>query len=410
MINNIEEAIVRMEQAVAAMDARRDRRAVFLYAYLLITYNVRDRIRAGWFFDGEWLSRLAGKFAHLYFESLEAYDVGRPLPEAWRLTHDRVLRDRASVVENLALGINAHINYDLAFGIAENILEHGDQVSEERLLRRKFDHDRVNEVLARSTDQIQRDVPRRYRSVIPIIDILFGPFDEYVALAGLKAYRENVWSNVRYLLLAGAWADRDRVVAKINDEAVRNARTVIDAASLLRLRFDAGGMAGRTAALTQAPDVAKELSSAPFDFNEAVEAAARAAVPGLAAACVVDVADAEGLIRQSVAYPGRAAALQTDSRGKLTADGRRLDDIIRAGRAMSVGGAEVEAFALPLLAPGGVIGSLTLRPGEDGRRCAHEDAGEYARAAAVAIEAAAVGQALRDECVRTSGAENRQAG
>ena len=67
-------------------------------------------------------------------------------------------------------GLNAHINYDLAYGSQLNLREHGDGQDHLLLPRRKFDHDQVNNILVRSTPQIAATLTRDCGGALAFLD------------------------------------------------------------------------------------------------------------------------------------------------------------------------------------------------------------------------------------------------
>lgn len=63
--------IDRMNCLVRAWEEARDRRAVFLGCYALMTGNMLRAVEAGRFRDPEWTGRLLERFAAYYFTALE---------------------------------------------------------------------------------------------------------------------------------------------------------------------------------------------------------------------------------------------------------------------------------------------------------------------------------------------------
>lgn len=228
----IGEALVCMRKGLDHFHRREDWRAVFLHAYYIITRNVGDTIEEqGWrsdrlFCDPEWMSRLAGKFATLYFRSLTTFD--RPVGEerAWKLAHGMAMERRSTVVQDMLLGINAHIGYDLAQALASNIREHGDEALAGRLALRKHDHDQANRILMRSIAEIWRVLPRAYGGLLPIIDALSLRLNRYVAREALRRYRERVWWHAVELLEASTREDTRAVLKAMNDESMRIAEAI----------------------------------------------------------------------------------------------------------------------------------------------------------------------------------------
>jgi hypothetical protein len=245
----IEEAIDDMRIALDYFHRENDYRAIFLRAYYLITLAVFDAIheRGAYtrriFFDAEWIRRLAGKFSLLYFQSLTT--EAREGERAWKIAHLRAARRDTSVLQDLLFGLNAHINYDLAYGIYLNFVEFEDARDHLLLPRRKFDHDQVNNILIDSIPVIQRVLTRDYGGWMRGLGAVLGPLDELLSGIGLKYYRERVWWNaVTYLSAEGPpeiqlvhdrldW-ESAQVASLVALERTRIFRPVEKVASLLR--------------------------------------------------------------------------------------------------------------------------------------------------------------------------------
>jgi hypothetical protein len=221
-----------MREGLEYFHARNDFRAVFLRAYYIITKNVGTIIRAqiegeaGIFLDPEWMSKLAGKFATLYFRSLNTFErpAGREL--AWKLTHGLALERRSTVVQDLLLGINAHVNYDLAFALHANVIEHDDHTSPERLAIRKADHFRANAVLMRSINEIWSVIPREYGGELGFVDRVTVLLDRPLAMFALMHYRARVWERALLLLNSKTSQDMESVVSTLNSESMAVAERI----------------------------------------------------------------------------------------------------------------------------------------------------------------------------------------
>ncbi len=201
---DIDEALDAMRSALDYFHRENDQRAIFLRAYYLITLSVhqalyqRGRYQNRIFFDPEWIKKLAGKFSLLYFQSLSTHE--RPGERAWKTAHRLAASDETSVFQDMLLGINAHINYDLAYGIYLNLKEHEDGRDHLLLPRRKFDHDQVNNILVNCVPQIQEVLTRDYGGEMRLLNDLAGKLDDVLGETGLKYYRERVWwSAISYL-------------------------------------------------------------------------------------------------------------------------------------------------------------------------------------------------------------------
>ena len=111
--------INRMQAYIDAWEKAGDRRAIFLSCYELMTRNMLAAIGAGDFEDWAWVYALLERFAEYYFAALDAYEREQTIPVVWKLAFNAAQRPMSHVLQDLILGVNAHINYDLAFALAD---------------------------------------------------------------------------------------------------------------------------------------------------------------------------------------------------------------------------------------------------------------------------------------------------
>ncbi|MET0285125.1 MAG: DUF5995 family protein [Polyangiales bacterium] len=220
---DIDESLEAMRDALQYFHREHDQRAIFLRAYYLITIAMHCAVNrqapytTRMFFDAQWIRKLAGKFGALYFQSLTTAD--RPGERAWKHAHRLAENDQGSVLQDLLLGLNAHINYDLAYGIYLNMLEFGDDRDHLLLPRRKFDHDQVNSVLVDTMPRVEQVLTRDYGGEVLALGTIAGSFDEVLAGAGLKYYRERVWWSAVSYLSATNEEERGLVTTRLDWES-----------------------------------------------------------------------------------------------------------------------------------------------------------------------------------------------
>lgn len=234
----IEQALEAMEECLQFFHQKDDFRAVFLRAYYIITTNVHNAIKQQHdfdnpiFFEPDWISRLSGRFASLYFASLTTFERDARDERAWKLAYTLAKNRRSSVIQDLLLGINAHINYDLPVALCENLRASSDRNDFRSLTRRKFDHDQVNNILIRSFDTISTVIPREYGGLIRVADSLLRSADERLTRFGLKHYRERVWWDGIALLSADNVEERQLVMDRLNWESAKIANAITGEQSL----------------------------------------------------------------------------------------------------------------------------------------------------------------------------------
>src|SRR4030065_45099 len=103
-----------MQTRIRQWEEASDQRAIFLTCYLMMTRNMLSAISQHEFNDAAWVDQLLHRFAEYYFVALEAYEQDpAAAPSVWRLAHNTTQDPSALALQNLLLGVNAHINYDL---------------------------------------------------------------------------------------------------------------------------------------------------------------------------------------------------------------------------------------------------------------------------------------------------------
>src|SRR4051794_2611372 len=98
---------------------RGDRRAIFLTLYGIVSTEMRARVANGAFKDNVWVHRYAVAFANLYRQALEDYEANNraAVPKAWRLCFDAAHAGTGLVLQDMFLGVNAHVNNDLPYAL-----------------------------------------------------------------------------------------------------------------------------------------------------------------------------------------------------------------------------------------------------------------------------------------------------
>ncbi len=246
-----EEALACMRTALDYFHEHDDYRAVFLRAYYIVTANVGAAVdqRGDYagrqiFFDSDWVRRVTGNFASLYFRSLTTFDRPPESERAWKIAHRTAENRSGTIVQDLLLGLNAHINFDLAYATYLTMKEYGDGADHLLLPRRNFDHDQVNNLLVRSIPEVAETVTRDYGGGILFLSRVMFSLDDILSSTGLKYYRERVWWTAISYLATTDDEEVDLVHEKLNWESGRVAKGLADE-SLWSLPVRAVGCAVR---------------------------------------------------------------------------------------------------------------------------------------------------------------------
>jgi hypothetical protein len=199
-----------------------DHRAVFATTYLVLTQVLRDTVRRdpAFFTDPAYLYTEDALFADYYFRTVRDYAARRPVPRAWRIAFDTAARGGANGAQDMLLGINAHVQRDMPFVIAQLGVRRPDGGS------RKPDHDRVNQVLQRAYEPVVQAVARDYDPFVSVSNAGASPADNVAGLEMVKGWREGVWRNAERLLNATTTAQRQAIASSIELNAATWARSI----------------------------------------------------------------------------------------------------------------------------------------------------------------------------------------
>lgn len=196
-----------------------DQRSVFAEAYGVMTENVSVAIDGGRFGDGVWVSQLRDRFAGYYFTAVESDECGEPCPAAWNVAFECCSRTDLHPLQHLFLGINAHINRDLPLALVDVLDDWADLGPADRA-RRHADHMRVNDVIAETIDEVQRDIVAVRAPAMAVLDAALGPLDEWLISRMIRSWRDDTWMAATRILEG---ADTATVRGEIEDRARRTA-------------------------------------------------------------------------------------------------------------------------------------------------------------------------------------------
>lgn len=205
-----------------------DRRAIFLNCYLLMTQNMLAAIDNGEFNDSVWMRTFLHRFADYYFEALQAYEADNPAtPLIWRLAHNAAREPETLVLQNLFLGVNAHINYDLVLTLVDMLEPEWPQLATDQREQRYGDHCHVNEIISQTVDLVQDTVVERYAPLMDIIDKILGPLDEQLIAYLISQWRTEVWDEAVHLLETPDPPEREQLRKQLEADTLKRAERIL---------------------------------------------------------------------------------------------------------------------------------------------------------------------------------------
>jgi hypothetical protein len=227
-MTNHQQVTDRMQSLIQQMENASDRRAIFLRCYLLMTQNMLKAIEVGEFTDPSWVSTLLDRFADYYFDALNAYELNSPAtPAVWRLTHRAAGRSETLVLQNLLLGINAHINYDLVLTLVEMLEPEWRKLALQQREERYADHCHVNHIIGQTIDTVQDEVVEDYSPLLDVVDKMMGRIDEWLISRLITDWRDEVWDEAIHMLETADPDERQRLRQQIEEAALKRADTIL---------------------------------------------------------------------------------------------------------------------------------------------------------------------------------------
>ncbi|MEV4639782.1 DUF5995 family protein [Actinoplanes sp. NPDC049548] len=191
-----------------------NRVASFNSLYFTITDRVAQALKGSDVKDRDFLELLDVEFAKRYFEALRLWgEEDLATPDAWEILFRRAQDRKVSKLAAAMLGVNAHINHDLALALTatwERLGAPRDEVVHPDYLL-------VNKIFYQEIPKLRRRYSTRWQLRI---DSLLGDLDDWSQRVLVAATRAHAWEQAQRL-----WALRD------DEDDLARARLVMDRAS-----------------------------------------------------------------------------------------------------------------------------------------------------------------------------------
>jgi hypothetical protein len=209
----IDEVIAAFDTLIAGDIRAKSRLGYFAALYRGVTIEVKAGIAAGRFDDGPRMERLDVTFANRYLRALQQFRLGESPSRCWSVAFDAAMHWRPLILQQLLLGMNAHINFDL--GIAAASVCPGDE-----LPSLKHDFDEINAILASMVNQVIADI-NEVSPWIKFLDQIDPSADDAVINFSMDRARTCAWDFASTLatLHSDTWGPvldvRDRATADL---------------------------------------------------------------------------------------------------------------------------------------------------------------------------------------------------
>ena len=215
-----------LDDAVADARRRHDRLGWFAAMYRQTTSTVRAQVAAGGFDDAPRMEEFVTRFAGRYLGPLG----GGTVPRCWQVAFDAARSRHHVILQHLLLGINAHINLDLAVVAAE-------VCPGERIPFLHDDFMRVNAVLAALMPKV-RGCIGRFSPLLDVIDRVGGGGDDEVLRFSIRVARDEAWQQAVTLASTADDARRAQLIDSLDRHVAVLGKLVAHPGGLLQRGVD----------------------------------------------------------------------------------------------------------------------------------------------------------------------------
>lgn len=190
-MQSINDVVKKLDEIILAAEANQSAIGYFAALYRRMTLAVADGIKQNKFENGPRMEKLDIVFAQRYFEALALYQIGKAPTKSWKLAFDTAKSDQITVIQHLLLGINAHINLDLAIAASE-ISTKADILSLEK------DFNQINTIISGLIDDTKLRMSKIWLPFKIFTSLLDTESDGIVNFS-IKVARGFSWENAKNL-------------------------------------------------------------------------------------------------------------------------------------------------------------------------------------------------------------------
>lgn len=225
--------ISRMERQLEDMMQRKDPCAVFQLTYLTFSKHVYENLLNGSFSNQGWATDMCCRFVEIYLLQMQLWREKSPQQcRTWREALELMEKGKTNVLQCMFLGMNAHINYDLAFctlgaclSQADLTDESGDspsnRTSTRNLEERYRDYLQINHIGWRSITHIQDEVLNRFHPILGVFNRWAAKISKPLSVRVLMASRDQAWRRTALLLHAKSQEEAVALAQLIDHAALR---------------------------------------------------------------------------------------------------------------------------------------------------------------------------------------------
>lgn len=224
---SISEVIHALDDVIEWCKTHHNRGGYFAAMYRSVTLAVQKGIAENYFEDGPRMEALDVIFANLYLSAWNAAKNNQPCSKSWKAAFDACANNNLTVLQHLLLGMNTHINLDLANATAQ-------AASGSNIFLLQTDFNKINNVIGSLTASMYATLCCLWPPLALILSAANHRHDAVVEFSISKA-RETSWANAVALSMCSSAATKENYLGLIDDGVLLIAKRI--AAPGMAIRF-----------------------------------------------------------------------------------------------------------------------------------------------------------------------------
>lgn len=182
----VDGVIARLDEVVAWSLTGASRVGYFAALYKRVTITVHALLGKGFFDDDARMERLDVTFANRYLAALDDYASGGPGCTApWTVAFDEIANGKLLILQQLLLGMNAHIELDLGVAVAQ--IAPGD-----KLKSIHDDFNKINKLLAALSPLVEKEIGK-LSPMIHLAEKVGEKLEKPIVDTGMLIARTTAW-------------------------------------------------------------------------------------------------------------------------------------------------------------------------------------------------------------------------
>lgn len=217
--SNIKEVLAALDGIIDFCSKNELRAGYFACLYRSMTVAVEEAITRNMFADGPRMEKLDVIFANLYLDAWHCFQNRQPCSRSWQTAFDAAAANDLAVVQQLLLGVNTHINLDLAIAAADTAPGAAIEDLHQDFLV-------INSVIASMVGSVYNKLCNIWFPLRLLGRITQNRHENVINFSIVKA-REASWNNALLLAYAGRDAARKQCIDPIDRGVNRIAEGII---------------------------------------------------------------------------------------------------------------------------------------------------------------------------------------